>query len=183
MFSKLSRYRNLPDVVTADVQGRRLASKSLRSIPAVTGVFVHTLEEGDRLDHLAFKYYGETRDWWRICDANPEVLSPWELVGGEPRKTLRFELAWTGPEPAWPVLLAELRRTPGVESASMGGDAEPFPSPGAGALFHWSLTLVFNTLTTTAERLTELVEDAGVTVAGTAEVARVGKGVAIPPRD
>ena len=83
MFSKISRYRKLPDVVTIDVQGRRLESKSLRLLPEVTGIFLHTVESGDRLDHLAYKYYKQPRKWWRICDANPEFPSPQALLGKE----------------------------------------------------------------------------------------------------
>lgn len=183
VFSKLSRYRRLPDVVTTDVRGRRLASKSLRLAPAVSGVFVHTLEQGERLDHLAYKYYRQTRDWWRICDANPQILSPWELVGSEPRQTVRIELAWSGDDPPWAVLLADLRRSPGVEDAYLGDDDAPFPERETiGDPFRWTLTLVFNVLTATVEGLTAIVENAGFTVAATAAIGRVGKPVAIPPR-
>lgn len=51
MFSKISRYRKLPDVVAVDAQGRRLESKGLRLLPELTGTFLHTVEAGDRLDH------------------------------------------------------------------------------------------------------------------------------------
>lgn len=185
MFSKLSRYRKLPDEVTLDVKGRRLASKSLRLPPSVEERFVHTLSEGDRLDHLAFKYYRQPRDWWRICDANAQVLSPWELVGAEPRTTVRVEISRIGAEAPWSVLLTRLRRSPGVESALLGGADEPFPaletSP-SGDTYSWSLTLVFNPLTTTLAQLSTTVQGAGFAMAGTAEIGRVGKPVAIPPR-
>ena len=55
MFSKLSRYRKLADVVTTDAKGRHLKSKSLRLLPEVSGTFLHTLQDVDRLDHLAYK--------------------------------------------------------------------------------------------------------------------------------
>lgn len=79
MFSRISRYRKLADVVTTDAKGRKLASKSLRLPPEVSGTFLHTVEEVDRLDHLAYKYYKQPRKWWRICDANPEFMSPQAL--------------------------------------------------------------------------------------------------------
>ena len=53
MFSPFSRYRKLPDVVTTDAKGRTLASKALRRLPSVSGTFQHTIEDGDRLDHVA----------------------------------------------------------------------------------------------------------------------------------
>jgi len=34
----------------------------------------HTLQKGERLDLLAREYYGDSRLWWRILDANPQVF-------------------------------------------------------------------------------------------------------------
>ncbi len=120
MFSKISRYRKLPDVVTVDADGRALASKSLRLLPDAPGDVLHTVEEGDRLDHLAYKYYKQSRDWWRIADANPEVLSPFALLGNAPHVTVFIPVSWAGPTPPWTDLLRTLGDTLGVESAVMG---------------------------------------------------------------
>ena len=79
MFSRISRYRKLPDIVTTDSHGRTLPSKTLRLLPQVAGTFRHTVEDVDRLDHLAYKYYQQPRKWWRIVDANPEFMSPQAL--------------------------------------------------------------------------------------------------------
>lgn len=38
------------------------------------GIVEHTLAAGDRLDALAHHYYGDARRWWRILDANPQLL-------------------------------------------------------------------------------------------------------------
>jgi len=92
----------------------------LRLLPDVRGDFQHTLVEGERLDHLASAYYRDPRRWWRICDANPEFLSPLDLVGAGPLRTLRVELragVALGP------LAATLRREPGV--ARVGFAADP----------------------------------------------------------
>jgi len=44
-------------------------------VPSVaTGVLEHTLKSTDRLDLLALHYYNDSRKWWRILDANPEIL-------------------------------------------------------------------------------------------------------------
>jgi hypothetical protein len=127
MFSKLSRYRRLPDVVTVDADGRALASKALRLLPDAPGDVLHTVEDGDRLDHLAFKYYNQSRDWWRIADANPDVLSPFALLGNAPHVTVRIPVSWTGPTPPWGDLLRALRDTLGVEWAGMGpAEAGPY---------------------------------------------------------
>src|SRR6266568_1117605 len=104
MFSRISRYYGLPDVVDHDPRegGRTVVSKSLRTLPDVSGTFQHTILDGDRLDQLAFMYYRQPRKWWRICDANPEFLSPMELLGRGPLRTVRVPLAVPADaEPAW----------------------------------------------------------------------------------
>lgn len=120
MFSKISRYRHQSDVAAVDATGRVVQSKRLRLLPEVTGDFLHTIEEGDRLDHLAYKYYKQPRDWWRIADANPAFLSPRALLGTEARATVQIPLTWDGPAAPWSDLTRALRQTIGVESAVMG---------------------------------------------------------------
>lgn len=182
MFSKISRYRDLTDHVALDAAGRRLKSRDLRLLPETEGRVVHTLAENERLDLLAHDYYEQPRNWWRICDANPEFLSPWELVGDAPRTTLTLDITYTGPEPPWSSLLRRLRRAPGIESARLGGAQRPFPEPGEAGKLHWSLALVFNRLTTTLDELAGLAEAEGFTTATAREIGRAGKTVTIPAR-
>jgi phage tail protein X len=40
----------------------------------------HRVEVGDRLDLIAFRYYGDPAGAWQICDANA-ALDPDDLVG------------------------------------------------------------------------------------------------------
>ena len=75
MFSKLSRYRLGVDEVALDADGRRLLSKALRPYLPVDGSLQHTVEANDSLSRLATKYYRQSRDWWRLCDAN-DALDP-----------------------------------------------------------------------------------------------------------
>jgi nucleoid-associated protein YgaU len=35
---------------------------------------------GERLDHLAARFYGDPRRYWLILDANPEILDPFDLL-------------------------------------------------------------------------------------------------------
>lgn len=126
MFSKSSRYQKLSDITTTDAKGRSLPSISLRLLPEVTGTFFHTVEEVDRLDHLAYKYYKKPGKWWRICDANPDFMSPQALLGKEPVVTDQFPLITarnqsdgTQPpdtQPPWSRLLKNLEKLVGVES-------------------------------------------------------------------
>ncbi|MFE5689585.1 hypothetical protein [Streptomyces sp. NPDC056512] len=103
MFSKQSRYHRVPDVAVSGPDGRTVVAKDLRVLPEVTGTFTHVLGDGDRLDQLAFLYYGRPLHYWRICDANPEVLSPFALVGQEVlvdtsyRVTVPDDDSWAGP--------------------------------------------------------------------------------------
>jgi phage tail protein X len=45
-----------------------------RDITTPPGVIEHTLAAGERLDLLAYHYYGDARRWRRILDANPQLL-------------------------------------------------------------------------------------------------------------
>ena len=78
MFSKISRYRNLPDVDRRRTRAAvRSPRRTLRLLPDGDRRPSGTRStQGDRLDQLAYTYYGQPRKWWRICDANPEFLSP-----------------------------------------------------------------------------------------------------------
>src|SRR5206468_404889 len=113
--------QKLPDVVTTDSQGRTLPSKTLRLLPQVSGTFLHTVEEIDRLDHLAFKYYQQPRKWWRISDANPEFMSPQALLGKEPIVTDRFPLTFddNSTQPPWSALVRSLTEGVGVEAVKV----------------------------------------------------------------
>ncbi len=127
MFSKTSRYRKLSNIVTTDAKGRSLESKSLRLLPEVSGEFMHTVEEVDRLDHIAYKYYKQSKKWWRICDANPEFMSPQVLLGKEPIGTALFPVEWAGPVPLWSKILDSLSTEVGIESAVMGAQLRSLP--------------------------------------------------------
>lgn len=82
MFQEDSRYFDVPELSVRDRQGvvRRSAAPRLRA-PAQSGIrALHTIRQNDRLDSLAHEYFQEPRAWWRIVDANPEFLSPREML-------------------------------------------------------------------------------------------------------
>jgi hypothetical protein len=93
MFSKGSRYEKLPDIITTDATGSPIPSKSLRLNAKADGKVLHTIDDGDRLDHLAYKYYKQPGKWWRICDANPGFMFPQSMIGKNSMETIRF---WLG---------------------------------------------------------------------------------------
>ncbi len=72
-FFKGSRYANVGEVQTTDAQGRTVRYKRTRFIatPPMSGT--HVVTDGDRLDRLAFKAYGDVERWWLIADLNTAV--------------------------------------------------------------------------------------------------------------
>ena len=52
-----------------------------RNVTTLEGVIEHSITDTDRLDHLAHHYYGDYRLWWRIIDANPQLLFADKLLG------------------------------------------------------------------------------------------------------
>ena len=192
MFAKNSRYINLQDTVTVDAQGRSLPSRMLRLLPEVSGQFQHTIEDVDRLDHLAYKYYRKPQKWWRICDANPEFLSPQELLGKEPIVTERFPLALKDEAGAAP--WSELRR---ILEAKVGildiqvveewslwppipVTGEP-PDHGGREHVERAVMVTFNTMNISLPALATAIEDSGFTVRQPTRIERLGKPIVIPP--
>ena len=71
---KRSRYRYTKSF-DPPVSGRTaFAGLRPRELSTAGGVLEHRVKEGDRLDLLALHYYNDTRLWWRIIDANPEIV-------------------------------------------------------------------------------------------------------------
>jgi hypothetical protein len=59
-----------------------------RAIGPAKPVIEHALREGERHDALAVLYYNEPRLWWRILDANPDVLYAGDLIERAAGETL-----------------------------------------------------------------------------------------------
>jgi hypothetical protein len=191
MFSTISRYRKLPDTVAIDAQGRLLASKSLRPPPTATGIFFHTVEAVDRLDHLAYKYYKQPRKWWRICDANPEFPSPQALLGKEPVATAQFPLTFAGVgQPPWAGLLQKLGQKIGVEDVRLLDDiqlaAQEQIIGGQNVIVNverheQAVTVVYNRMYVSAGELASIILGTGFAATEPENIGRVGKRIVIPP--
>jgi hypothetical protein len=96
MFIKGSRYRNISESTAVDASGERLRGKDLRLIPETDGRFLHTVREGDRLDLVSFKYYGDATKWWQVADANPQSPFPSDLLDARPLVRERFVVRHPG---------------------------------------------------------------------------------------
>lgn len=74
-----SRYQNTKPFVFDDGEAVRYRGMRPREISTAAGVIEHALCSWDRLDHLAQHYYGDPRKWWRILDANPDIVCGCDL--------------------------------------------------------------------------------------------------------
>jgi hypothetical protein len=79
MFTPNSRYAKVPEAIYVDRLGRSYPYKLLRPFPpeAPTRQW-HELADGERLDLVAFRFYGDPEQFWRICDGN-RALRPEDL--------------------------------------------------------------------------------------------------------
>jgi hypothetical protein len=191
MFTKISRYRKVPDVTAPDAQGRVLASKGLRLLPSVTGTFRHTVESGDRLDQLAYKYYSEPLQWWNIADANPAFLSPLSLLGRDAVVATRFPVTVAG-VPPWSNLFRVLRAMLGIEDVEVEEDVQlklKQVTVGGHTItalmeeFSRTVIVSHNKRNVTAAMLASAIETAGFQVAQEfAEVDQVGQEIIVPAK-
>lgn len=175
-----------------DPRGRHLRSTGLRLLPEVSGTFEHILHEGDRLDHLGHKYYKQPRKWWRICDANPDFLSPLALIGTDVMVEVRFSLTLAeGEEPPWSQLQNILQETVGVEGVQIienvilteedrefDGENIPYFSEDT----KQAVIINFNSLNITKEELTSLINTTSFQMSGSETMGRLGKKIIIPPK-
>jgi hypothetical protein len=189
MFSRISRYRKLPDMVTTDSHGRTLPSKTLRLSPQVSGTFLHTVEEVDRLDHLAYKYYQQPRKWWRIVDANPEFLSPQALLGKEPIVTDRFPLSFDGDgmQPPWSALVRHLTERVGVEDVKVVEETRLVPQAQTVdgqtvyvEQFERTVVVTYNQMNIGTGDLASIMAASGFDVSQPERIGRAGKQIVIP---
>ena len=74
-----SRYENAKPFVPDDQGNLPFRGIRPRVIGPARPVLEHYLRVGERHDLLASHYYNDPDLWWRILDANPNVLSAGEL--------------------------------------------------------------------------------------------------------
>jgi nucleoid-associated protein YgaU len=89
MFFRGSRYATVPDAFISDATGRVIRYKTLRFIPETRAPAGHRVVGGERLDHIAYRYYRDPERFWRIADANralwpDDLLRPGVIIGIPP---------------------------------------------------------------------------------------------------
>lgn len=79
MIDKRSRYARTPTVEIITASGEKRVIFDIRDVPATSASLTHVVAPGERVDHLAYRYYRDARRYWRIADASDE-LDPFELI-------------------------------------------------------------------------------------------------------
>lgn len=86
MFDTTSRYYKIENasITVKDSGGRErnIVYKRRRFIPSSEGTTTlawHTVIQGERLDNITARYFGDPTLFWRVCDANL-VMNPDELT-------------------------------------------------------------------------------------------------------
>jgi hypothetical protein len=190
--SARSRYHRVPVVTLADLRRGAVVVTEARPLPATTPALQHTLAAGDRLDRLAWTFYGDPLQLWRICDANPDFLSPLALMGQEASTTVGLPVVTPGDGPPWAPMLATLTATVGVDDVVVD---ERY------TLEHERRSVDGTVVTVTVERpartvvvtynarnvgvaeLARLIEEAGFTVGPPIPGGREGLSVVVPVAD
>ncbi len=80
MISKKSRYANPSKFSREDNASAVFKGIRPRVITPAAGVLEYTVKAGDRLDLLSMNFYNNTQHWWRILDANPELIFGADLM-------------------------------------------------------------------------------------------------------
>jgi hypothetical protein len=87
MFFKGSRYIGVEEATLTTADGREIRYRKTRFVPRTNPRFGHVVDESERLDHIAFRYYKDAERFWRICDANT-TLWPDDLIEAPGRTIL-----------------------------------------------------------------------------------------------
>lgn len=74
MISSRSRYANsIVSVVNSD-RGDLLTILPADPSPKIFNFTYVLVTDGDRIDLMAHRIYGDDTLWWKIADANPEIM-------------------------------------------------------------------------------------------------------------
>lgn len=79
MFSDNSRYKSTETYTVTDIRGRQVTVVAVPKAPNQVLLGYHKLIQGQKPDHLAFKYLKDATAYWSIAEMNgamlPEAIS------------------------------------------------------------------------------------------------------------
>ncbi|HVN06236.1 MAG TPA: hypothetical protein VMT86_17560 [Bryobacteraceae bacterium] len=73
MIFKGSRYQFTSVIQVKTADGKTVSALTARFVPPTPAGFYHTFSSAERLDLMAYRYYGNPEKLWRIADANTEM--------------------------------------------------------------------------------------------------------------
>jgi len=76
-FDPKSRYLKTPTCAVVDHRGRTVTVVGVPPHVEVTIAGWHVRRDGQRSDHLAFKYLDDGAGFWRIAEANDAMQAEW----------------------------------------------------------------------------------------------------------
>jgi hypothetical protein len=88
MINKGSRYENAAPFQASEDGTAPFRGVRPRAIGIARPVLEHYLRVGERHDLIAGHYYNDPRLWWRMLDANPDVLCAGDLAERDPADPL-----------------------------------------------------------------------------------------------
>ena len=74
MFDEKSRYVKLEGYTVKDRRGRTVVVVPVPDAPNEVLLGIHIMRQGQRIDHLAWKYLDDPAGFWRICELNDVML-------------------------------------------------------------------------------------------------------------
>ena len=74
MFEEKSRYKKADAYYRSDRRGRTVATVPVPPAPEEKFLGYHMRIQGQRLDHMAYRYLNNAAGFWRICELNDVVL-------------------------------------------------------------------------------------------------------------
>ena len=75
MFEKTSRYSKSKTYKVRDWRGREVTVVEPAGAPEQRFLGIHRRLQGQRIDHLAYKYLRTPTQFWRICELNNVMLA------------------------------------------------------------------------------------------------------------
>lgn len=90
MINKSSRYAQVP-VKQATVGGRDVSYFALRQLGEPPAATTHRVDQNERLDQIAHRYFQDPTQFWRVCDANRAMLP--SLLVDETGRVIKVPLA------------------------------------------------------------------------------------------
>jgi hypothetical protein len=89
MFFKGSRYEKMASYTITTLDGRQVTATRLPLPAAPRLLGYHQRLDGQRLDHLAWRYLKDATAFWKLCDSNdtmvPDTLATHDLIGIPPK--------------------------------------------------------------------------------------------------